>query len=567
MDKYEIAQVLKEIGLMVELLDLNPKKGLAYRRAAYSLESSPNLELLIETNALQTLPGIGKEISKMIPILFDDKKLPYYLYLKKQIPESLLDLTWISGLSISKIRTLYETLHISSLNDLKLALQENKLDKIKGFGPAFLKKLEKRLHELLIHGISLLYPRAESIAESIKEKFKKCTGVFQIAGELRRKLEKIQKLHFIATSKNPKETLFLFKNHYFVNDVIKEDKNFATVLLKHGCEASIQVVEEDEFFFSLLKATGNSQHLECLEIEAGKKGIVFSNEIIRAMHFESESEIYHFLDLNFIPPELREGFGEIDAAKTEDFSQLIEEKDLKGTFHCHTVDSDGINTIEEMVEGAQKLGWKYIGISDHSKSSPQAHGLSEERLINQIEKIKQLNEKFNGEFKVFSGIECDILPDGQLDFSNELLKKLDFVIVSVHSKFKQDKQTMTNRLIKAIENPYVSMIGHLTGRLLTYRDPYELDIPKVIDACIANHKIIEINATPSRLDMDWRLWIQAKGKGLKCSINPDAHSVKDFKNCNYGVNIARKGWLEKKDVINTLPLSEIEKFLKNQKKM
>lgn len=262
---------------------------------------------------------------------------------------------------------------------------------------------------------------------------------------------------------------------------------------------------------------------------------------------------------------MREGYGEIESAKKNDFSDLIEEKDLKGTFHCHTVDSDGANTIEEMVHAAQQMGWHYIGITDHSKSSPQANGLSEERLIAQIERIRNFNKILGPSFKVFAGLECDILKDGQLDFGEEILKQLDFVIVSIHSLFKQEKDIMTNRIIKAIENPYTTMLGHLSGRLLRIRDPYQLDIPKVIDACIAHDKIIELNAYPSRLDMDWRLWIKAKDRGLKCSINPDAHSTYDLYNCHYGVNIARKGWIKKENVINTLSLNQMTQFLKERK--
>lgn len=561
MDKYEAAQILREMALLIELTDEKPKKSIAYRRAANSIEASENFNDLLEKNALEEISGIGKKISKMIVALIQDNQLPYYTKLKNSIPNSILELLNI-GLSVKKIRELYENLKVMSINDLEKALEQKKIKGIKGFSPYFLEKLNKRLQRYLIEGNFLLYPKANHIAEILKSKLSQVTTKIEISGALRRKCEMINEINFVVTSDDPEKCRLLFLNHGFVQDILNDNSSFLKVFLRQGIKASLQIVEDKDFSLAFLKSTGNEQHLKDLEEEAYRKKIVLSSPLY---HFPDESNIYGLLDLNFVPPELREGYGEVEASKENNFSDLIEEKDLKGTFHCHTIDSDGINTIEEMVNAAQRMGWQYIGITDHSKSSHQAHGLSEERLISQIEWIKNFNKILGPSFKVFSGIECDILKDGQLDFGEEILKELDFVIVSIHSLFKQEKDVMTNRIIKAIENPYTTMLGHLSGRLLRIRDPYKLDIPKVIDACISNEKIIELNAYPSRLDMDWRYWIQARERGLKCSINPDAHSTNDLFNCHYGVNIARKGWIKKQNVINTMNLKEMIAFLKKRK--
>lgn len=560
MDKYEVAQVLREMAFYIELIDENPKKSIAYRKAANSIEASQNFEYLLRKNSLEDISGVGKTISRMTISLVNENQLPYYTKLKNSIPNTILELVNI-GLSRKKACELYKNFKIASINDLENALEQEKIKGIKGFSSYFLEKLKNRLHRYLREGNFLLYPKANHIAEILKNKLNGVTTKIEISGALRRKCEVVNEISFVVTTSNPESCRFLFLNHGFVQHILNDSSFFLQVALKQGIKASLQIVEDRDFPLALLKSTGNECHLKELEREAYNKKISLNSQLYI---FPDESHIYRILDLNFIPPELREGYGEVEASKKNNFSDLIEEKDIKGTFHCHTIDSDGANTIEEMVEAAQKMGWQYLGITDHSKSSHQANGLSEDRLISQIQRIRNFN-KILGSFKVFSGIECDILKNGQLDFREEVLKELDFVIVSVHSLFKQEKDIMTNRIIKAIENPYTTMMGHLTGRLLRIRNPYKLDIPKVIDACIANDKIIELNAYPSRLDMDWRFWIQAKERGLKCSINPDAHSIHDLYNCHYGVNIARKGWLKKEDVINTLNLKQMIQFLKKRK--
>lgn len=564
MDQFEIAQILREIGILLELTDENPKKGIAYKRAAHSLENSNNFQYLVENNGFETLPGIGKTISSMIIRLIKNGSLEYYEQLKDCLPSTILELINIPSLTPQKIKILYNELKIASINDLKTALENQRLNGIKGFGPAFTAKLQKKLNKILNEGHSLLYPRALILGEALKAALKGLIIHIDTTGSLRRKCEVVDQLNLLALSENASQSIDRFINHKFVRTVLSKNENEATVLLKQGIPASLKIVQKEAYPFCLLQETGNETHVKKITEKLNQKRLLKKHSSIFSS--SNEEDIYKALGRHFIPPELREDYGEIEAALRSDFSDLIEENDLKGAFHCHTVASDGNNTIEEMSDAAIERGWEYIGITDHSKSSYQANGLSDERLQEQINAIKKLNHTYLKKgFKIFSGVECDILKDGLLDVDESILKQLDFVIISAHSLFKQEKDIMTKRFIKAIENPYSTIVGHLTGRLLNHRDPYQVDVLKIIDACLANDKIIEINSSPSRLDMDWRYWAQAKDKGLKCSINPDAHSTYELENCRYGVNIARKGWVTKENVINTLTLKKMSSFLLKRK--
>lgn len=570
MDKYEVAQILREIGMIIELIDANPKKGLAYRKAAHTIESLNGFSKIINENSLTTLPGIGPNIAQMVITLVQKGSLSYYEKLRNQIPNSLFQLMYIPGLTLRKLRILYEKFNISNFLELENVLKSEKIRDLKEFSPSYTKKILKQISLLSKQGYSLLYPQASHIAQAFVELLKNISKQLAITGSLRRKSELVHQLDFLATTDNKDACLSLFIHYGLVKNILSKEENYVSVLLKNEIKATLHIVEESEFSFVLLNTTGNQGHLEELQKEALKQGYQLKKYSIQPINknqnFKNEQNIYQFLGIPFIPPELREGYGEIDAVKKNKLLPLIEYKDLHGAFHCHTVYSDGQNTLEELVIAAQQLGWEYIGISDHSKSSYQAHGMDEERLLEQIKQIDQLNHRIGPAFHIFSGVECDILKDGSLDFDADILRRLDFVIVSIHRFFNLEEEIMTKRLIKAIENPYSTIIGHLTGRLLRHRDAYHLNIPKILDACVANDKIIELNAYPSRLDMDWRWWIKAKEKGLKCCINPDAHSLKDLKNCAYGVDIARKGWLGKNDVINTLTLKEMISYLERRKK-
>lgn len=558
MNSYEVAQILRELGILIELTDPHPEKGFAYKRAAQTIESIKDLNAYVQKKSLEDIPGIGPKIARIISSLILQKKLPYYEELKQRIPVSLFELLNIPGLNARKVRKLYEKLNIQTLNDLKNAIDLDQLKDLKIFRPSTILKLQKHIETIQAKGHSILYPKAMRLAEGIKNFLKHSALVEKIfiTGELRRKCEVIYQIKFVAVSKCAEKCLKAFIQQPIGKQVQNLTTDNATVILKNGIPAMLKLVNEDQFSLALIEDTGNEKHVFALFEEAKRKEIVLS----KISKNGDEAFLYSSIGLEFVPPELREGYQEIEKAKTHQLPQLIEESDLKGAFHCHTTDSDGRHTLEQMVNGARELGWEYIGIADHSKSSYQANGMNEERLFAQVEKIRDLNKRYR-KFRIFSGIECDVLKDGQLDFPDEVLKRLDFVIISIHRFFSMEKKMMTERIIKAIEHPYTTIVGHLTGRLLRSRNPYELDIDKVIDACIANNKVMELNSTPDRLDMDWRYWIKAKEKGLLCSINPDAHSISDLLNCQYGIHMARKGWLEKKDVINTKTLKEMQHFL------
>lgn len=347
--------------------------------------------------------------------------------------------------------------------------------------------------------------------------------------------------------------------------------------LESGLQADLRIVPSGQFAFALHHFTGSKDHNVQMRQRALDRGLSLSewglvpaagegtakdkasrSEGVRA---DDEKGIFEALGLSYVPPELREGIGEIEAAEKGEIPSLIELRDIRGAFHNHTTQSDGSNTLSEMTAAAEDLGWDYLGIADHSKSSRQANGLSEDRLLAQVAEIAALNASRKFKTRVFSGTECDILPDGRLDFDDDVLAKLDYVVVSVHSAFNQDEATMTSRIIKALENPRSTMLGHLSGRILLEREPYKVDSAKVIDAAIANGVAIELNASPYRLDMDWRLWKKAAARGLECSINPDAHSTSGLGYVLAGVHAARKGWLTRANVVNALPLMKIEAWL------
>lgn len=471
----------------------------------------------------------------------------------------------IPTLGPKKIKALYDQLGITTLEELKSACEKGKLREIKGFSLKTEENILHGLENLKAYGQRMLWWHAESIALPLLEKLKKQKGVeeAEIGGSFRRKLETVGDLDFLAASTAPEAAIAWFVKQG--EEVLAKGKTKASIRLKGGFQADLRVVPPESFPFALHYFTGSKEH----NIKIRKRAIEFGYSLSEwgltpppKKIIKTEEELFNLLKLKYIPPELREDRGEIEAAEKNRLPVLICNEDIRGVFHNHTDASDGRNTLEEMAQAAAEMGFSYLGIADHSPSSTQANGLSEERLLEQIERIRRLNRSKKHKVHLFCGTECDILNDGSLDYPDDLLKELDYVVVSIHRGFKQDEKTMTKRLIRAIEHPLSTMVGHLTGRLLLKREPYAIDAVKVIDAAIANGKIIEINAQPERLDMDWRLWHSAKDKGLKCSINPDAHNTSGLQLYRAGVNVARKGWLEKADVINTYPLAKVKSLIK-----
>ncbi len=575
-NKKEIALILEEIADLLELKGENPFRIRAYRNGARALlNMDEDLEKTIEAETLTDIEGIGDHLAQKITQLAKTGRLPEYEKLKKATPPGLLELMQVQGLGPKKVKALYKKLKIKSIGDLKKTTGKGKIAKVRGFGEKTEKNIARALEHREAYRSRRLWWDAMQTAEPILEKLKKIKGVKQadICGSLRRKLETIGDLDFLAAASDPKPAMEWFTTQPQVEEVLAKGETKSSVRLKDGMQADLRIVPENQYGYALLYFTGSKEHNIKLrertlsygwslseygfeEAKRKKKAVP-----LKLKKIPSETDIYQSLGLSYIPPELRENRGEIEAAEKNKLPDLIEEKDIRGTFHNHTTASDGKSSLKEMIAAADALGWEYVGISDHSKSAFQANGLSEEKLLAQIEEIGKLNASKKYRVHIFTGTECDILADGSLDFSDRVLKKLDFVIASVHSSLQQDEKTMTKRLIRAIEHPLTTILGHLTGRLLLRREPYALNIPKIIDACIANKKILELNGNPERMDMDWRLWRAARDKGLLCCINTDAHAADQLAFIRSGVNAARKGWLEKKDVVNTLPLKQIKKML------
>jgi DNA polymerase (family 10) len=382
----------------------------------------------------------------------------------------------------------------------------------------------------------------------------------------------VHDLDFLVATRSPESVSAFFVKHPLVETVLAHGATKSSVRLKTGIQADLRVVAPEQYPSALNYFTGSKEHNIALRSRALARGWTLNEyrlgpdekakrtpDPIPPIH--TEADLYRALGLDYIEPELREDRGEIAAAAEHRLPHLIQLENLRGTFHNHTTSSDGRSTLEEMAEAAMELGLAYLGISDHSVSSFQARGLEASRLLDQVARIRELNKEFGPDFRLFAGVECDIHKDGSLDYPDEVLSQLDYVVASVHTSFTQPQAEMTARLIKAISNPHVTMLGHMTGRLLLTRDAYALDIPALIDAAAETGTIIELNSNPRRMDMDWRWWPLAKEKGVRCSINPDAHHVSHLQFLWNGIGAARKGWLTAADVVNTLPLGKIEGVL------
>jgi len=576
MNKDEVVRVLEEIAELLELKGENPFKVRAYRNAARSLLNlEKDINDVVKEKGLTDYPGIGESIGTKISTLVLKGRLPYYEKLRKATPSGLLELLQVQGLGPKKVQILYRKLHIHSIDELKKAAETGKIAKLKGFGTKTQNNILEALNRRKINQRRHLWWDAMEIATPILNALKKVQGVkkVEIAGSVRRRLETIGDLDFLVGSNESKPVMKWFTTQPFVDKILGQGETKASIISKGGMQMDLRIVPVEQFAFALCYFTGSKEHNIKIREKAIKLGWSLSEyglEIIKrggkspfspSKMPQTEEEIYRLFKLPYIPPELRENMGEIEAAAAGKLPQLIEENDIRGSFHNHTTATDGRSTLKQMIEAAEQFGWEYIGISDHSKSDFQANGLNEEQLAEEIETIRKLNTAKTYRPYIFAGLECNVLSDGSLDLSDAVLKKLDYVIVSVHSSLQQDEKTMTKRLIRAIEHPSTTIVGHVTGRVLLQRDPYAVNLSKVIDACIANRKIIEINGNPMRMDMDWRYWHAASQKGLLCCINADAHAADQLAFVRSGINVARKGWLEKKNVINTLSLKDIKTFL------
>lgn len=573
MDKDQVADILSEIGILLDLKGENPFKTRAYANAARTLESlAEPLDKLIAENRLGEIKGIGEALQEKITTLVTTGRLPYYEELKASIPPGLLELMQIPGVGPRKVQALHEKLGVTSVAELEAACKAGKVAGLPGFGEKTQVKILEGIAFRRTYASRHLLSAALNASEPILESLRQHPDVIRCAtaGSLRRNKEIIGDIDFLASSKNPKDVIDAFTSDPGVLSVSARGDTKASVILKGGLQSDLRVVSDAEFPYALLYFTGSKEHNIILRQRAIQRGLRLneyglfkSTEETRdprlLVKCNTEEEIYEHLGLAYVPPELREDHGEFAIAEKHPIPRLLEWTDLHGSLHNHTNWSDGHETLEEVAQHIQELGCDYWAITDHSKSSFQAHGLDPARLRLQIKEIKKLNQRFADEgidFRLLAGSEVDILKD-RLDFDDDLLAELDVVVASLHAGFSQNEADNTNRIIRAAENPLVHMLGHLTGRLLLEREPYKVNQHAIIDACAATGTWIELNANPRRFDLDWRLWPEAKAKGVKCVINCDAHRPEHAGYLRLGAGIARKGWLEKKDVINTLPLDKL----------
>ena len=561
METGRIAQILDEMGTMLELNGENPFRCRAYHTAAQSLMHLPDeLTAMIADGRLAEVPGIGDTMHAKIVQLATHGQLPAYDDLRRRTPPGLVALLRIPGLGPKKIKALHEDLKIESLADLRAAAESGRIAALKGFGDKTENKILEGIAFVEQTGDRILQSHAMRLVAPILEAVRGHKQVIraEYCGSLRRRAETIGDLDVLFSSKTPAEVIDRFVKLPQVASVLAHGPTKASVRLADGVQCDLRGVEDDQFAFALHYFTGSKAHNIAMRKRALARGLSLNEYALsgedRTVPCGTEAELFEALGLAYIPPELREDAGEFEAAEKGRLPDLVERNDLKGTFHCHSEWSDGTATIAEMAQAARDRGLQYLGIADHSRSAGYAGGLSIERVRAQWAEIDALNETYDSGFRIFKGTECDILPDGSLDFPDDLLDGFDYVVASIHSSFGMPREQMTARLVRAASNPRVTMLGHPTGRLLLARDGYSVDLDAVIDAAAKAGTMIEINANPHRLDLDAVHCRRAREKGVTIVINPDAHSMDGLDDLDYGISVARRGWLEKADVWNTLPL-------------
>lgn len=567
----DIAKIFKLVADYLEVEGSNIYRVRAYRNAARTIDDySKSLESMIKNKEnLQNIPGIGEDLENKIKTIVNKKTLPMLEKLKSKIPINLEKLLKIEGLGPKKIKKLYENLDIKNIQELQTAIRTNKIREIKGFGKKTEQNLKEALSRINEQKDRMKYADAEVIAKSLINYLKNKSKIKQIeiCGSYRRGKETVGDLDILSVTADKKSTMETFVNYEDVEKILSKGETKSSVIIKQNFQVDLRLVDTESYGSALIYFTGSKSHNVVIRKLAIKKnykineyGVYANNNRVAG---KTEKEIYNKIDLNFIEPELRENNGEIEAAKNDNLPQLIETKDIKGDLHFHTKETDGKYTLKEMAKQAEKMGYEYIGNTEHSQNLSVAKGLDEKRLSKQIEKIEKINKQLKS-IKILKSIEVDILEDGSLDLSDDILKKLDYTICSVHSKLKMSKKEMTQRILRAMDNPYFTILGHPTGRLINKRKPYDLDMAKIMRKAKDKNLILELVSNPKRLDLNAKHCKMAKDFGVKISISTDSHTKNSFYNIKYGIKQARRGWLEKDDVINTLDLEHLNKYFNNK---
>ncbi len=573
MKKSDIIDILSEIAVLLELKGENPFKSRSYSNAARILESAPeDLTTLIQTEKLDTLKGIGESISKKIHEFAETGELAYYNELKSSFPQGLLEMLRIPNLGPKRVKVLFEKLGVKSIAELEYACHENRLLTLPGFGVKSQDNILKGIDFVKKSANQFLCSVAAEEAEILVAALRGSDQVrnASIAGSLRRRKEIVKDIDIVASSTSPERVMDLFCSHESVEEILEKGATKSNVRLRRGISVDLRIVPPESYPFLLHHLTGSKNHNIALRARAQKMGLKMSEWGLfgtdgKSLACADENEIFAALGLDEIPPELREDLGEIEAAEKHSLPSLLTEDQLAGIIHVHTAHSDGINTVEEMVTGAVQMGATYIGISDHSQSALYAGGLKEIALEKQWKEIDAVQKKLP-QIRIFKGVESDILGDGNLDYPERILRKFDFIVASVHSRFNMGEEEMTKRVITAIENPHTTILGHPTGRLLLGREPFQINLEKILAAAARHGVAIELNANPQRLDLDWRHLKHAREMGIPISINPDAHSLTGLADTRYGVGIARKGWLTAADVLNTRDAGAFAAFCEKRRR-
>ena len=560
MTNKEIARALRETAALIELTGGNRFRANAFSRAARTLRGieQPVVDLA-EEGALTEIDGIGDGLSEQIGELIDRGSFDLRDELLNAVPPGLLDVLRVKGLGTKKVRTLWQELDVTSLDDLEDAAETDRVRQLSGFGKKTQENILENVARLRAYRARRRYDEALRTARRLHEHVSALDAVERVvfSGELRRKLETVSAIDMVAAAPSPDAVADALRTGealpYDVADVAVDDA-VVTVPLNAGIPLRLHVSPPERFGTVLWETTGSDAHCEALVDDHGMPGDHPDEEAVFA---EAGAEV--------IPPELREGDGEWEAAREDALPDLIQESDLRGSLHNHSTYSDGANTLRQMAEAARSLGLSYFGICDHSQSLTVAGGMTPDEVRAQQDEIRDLNDAFahddGGPFRIFSGIESDILADGTLDYEDDVLASFDFVVASVHSRFNMTIDEATDRLITAVSNPYTTILGHPTGRLLLEREGYPVDHGRVINACAEHGVAIELNANPYRLDLDWRYVKRAIERGVLISINPDAHATGELENVRWGIEVARKGWLTANNCLNAKSLDDFAEWL------
>jgi DNA polymerase (family 10) len=564
----EIAHVFDRMAALLEIQGANPFRVRAYRNAARTLSGLPRsvADMLAEEEDLSELPGIGKDLAGKIAEIVDTGRLTILEDLEREIPPGLVDLTALRGLGPKRVRALYEELGVRDLADLQRAATKQRIRGLSGFGvkteQGILEALGRHADMERRHKLS----DVEDIADSFVVYLKAVQGVREVivAGSYRRRKETVGDLDILVTCKKSSPVMTRFVEYDEVSDVISQGTTRSTVLLRSGLQVDLRVVRQVSYGAALYYFTGSKAHNVAVRTIAVKKKLkineygVFKGE--HRVAGRTEHEVFKAVGLRYIEPELRENRGEIEAAKQNRLPRLVSVSDIRGDLHAHTNATDGHHSLREMVEAAKKLGYAYLAITDHSKRVTIAHGVDERRLRKQLDAIDRLNPRLDG-IRVLKGVEVDILADGTLDLSDSVLKQLDLTVGAIHSGLGLSRDKQTERVIRAMDNPYFKILAHPTGRLINQRAAYEIDMERVMEAALERGCYLELNAQPDRLDLNDAHCRMAKDMGLKLAISTDAHATSNFGHIRFGVDQGRRGWLGPEDVLNTRPWRKLKRLL------